>query len=490
MTKRKKPSQQEHKRFKQTAIKAFYLSKPTHLQTREDRYEAGRALREKCPRDAHAEFTVDRDGRQDPIDLLLQSTQGLSESLLPIRFDRMLASPFTFLRGSAATMAADLSVTPSTGYAVQSGGDCHLVNFGGFATPERNVIFDIRDFDETFPAPWEWDLKRLAASFVIASRDNGHKLSDGIAAATRMVQSYRDKLQDLAEQKTLKAWYARLDYEELIDLMCDMELQKRRKKNLGKALRRDACAELVKLAHFPGGKPKIKDQPPLIFHEANSQSAEYRERILNSFELYRQSLSEETRVVFDRYELVDTAIKVVGVGSVGTICGVSLFFAAENDSLFLQIKEARQSVLQPYSKMKISESNGARVVIGQRIMQAASDIFLGHFVNRAGRQFYVRQLRDVKVKPLVDMFSPQAMIGFAQECGWALAHAHARSGDPAIIAGYIGKGNTFPKAIGRFAHAYAGQIDADHLRLTEAVDNGVIQAYSEGNVNRTRRLSA
>ena len=279
--------------------------------------------------------------------------------------------------------------------------------------------------------------------------------------------------------KTLEAWYSYIDYQALIELTSDPQLRKRRKKVLSKALSRDSQAEFVKLAHVIGKVPKIKDQPPLIYHEADSGSSAYREKNMHSLEMYRESLSVERRVLLDRYEFVDNAIKVVGIGSVGTICGIVLFFAAENDPLFLQVKEARQSILEPYSNFRISATNAERVINGQKIMQAASDFFLGHYVREDGKHFYVRQLRDVKVKPLVEIYSPQNMYGFARNCGWALARAHARSGDPCIIAGYIGKGKTFANAIGQFANTYLDQNESDHKKLISAIRRGTIDATTE-----------
>ncbi|MBX9685490.1 MAG: DUF2252 domain-containing protein [Candidatus Obscuribacterales bacterium] len=465
----------QNKPFKRATLDAAYLSKPAHLQTRKERYEAGRALRVKYPRESHAEYEVNSSGRSDPIEIMIESNEGRIEGLLPIRYERMLSSPFGFFRGAAAIMASDLASTPSSGYAVQACGDCHLLNFGAFATPERNIVFDINDFDETFPAPWEWDLKRLAASFVIASRNNGHKKSDGIAAAVKVVESYRDRLRELSEMNTLEAWYSFLDYRSLIELTEDQELKKRRRKVLNKAIDRNSAAEFVKLAHMKDGKPRIKDNPPLIYHDQNSESAEFKKKMEINRELYRASLPPDVRVLFDRYEFVDSALKVVGIGSVGTVCAIALFFAAENDPLFLQIKEARQSVLEPYSNFRSTLSNGARVLIGQRIMQAASDIFLGHYVGASGKHFYVRQLRDVKVRPMVEIFTPANMLGFARNCGWALARAHARSGDPAIISGYIGKGKVFAEAIGQFAATYQKQNESDYQRLVAAIREGRIE---------------
>jgi Uncharacterized protein conserved in bacteria (DUF2252) len=281
---------------------------------------------------------------------------------------------------------------------------------------------------------------------------------------------------ELAELPALQAWYSYLDYKNLIDLTEDNKLKKRRLKVLANALDRDHYAEFVKLGELSGGVPRIKDQPPLIYHEENSDTPEFLDRVKRSIDLYRQSLPVNVRVLFDRYEFADSARKVVGVGSVGTICAIALFFNAENDPLFLQIKEARQSVLEPYSTFRTTQTNGARVVIGQRIMQSSSDIFLGHYVADTDKHYYVRQLRDVKIRPMVEIFSPANMLNYARNCGWALALAHSRSGDAAIIAGYIGKGKKFPRAIGEFASRYHDQNNLDHKALIEAIREGVIEA--------------
>lgn len=455
---------------------AAYLNKPPHLRTTADRYEFGRALRDKCPRESHAEYTVNGRGRDNPIDILIESNKGRIEDLLPVRYGRMLSTPFAFFRGAAMIMADDLASTPSTDYAVQACGDCHLLNFGAFATPERNIVFDVNDFDETYPAPWEWDVKRLAASFVIGSHHNKHQIEEGITAAERMAECYRQKLYELAELPALQAWYSYLDYKKLIDLTEDNKLRKRRLKVLAQALDRDHHAEFIKLGELTGGVPRIKDQPPLIYHEEDSDTPEFAENVQKRINLYRDSLPVNVRVLFDRYEYADSARKVVGVGSVGTICAIALFFNAENDPLFLQVKEARQSVLEPYSHFKTTQTNGARVVIGQRIMQSASDIFLGHFVGEDDKHYYVRQLRDVKIRPMVEIYTPANMHNYARNCGWALALAHARSGDAAIIAGYIGKGKKFSKAIGQFARSYFDQNEADHKTLIEAIRDGVLEA--------------
>jgi uncharacterized protein (DUF2252 family) len=465
--------------FLRPIVDAAYLKKPAHLRKRKDRYEAGRSFRVKCPREDHAELTIAQGKKRDPIGLLIESSEGRLTSLLPIRYGRMLASPFAFFRGSAVIMAADLANSPSTDYAVQACGDCHLLNFGAFATPERHVVFDINDFDETFPAPWEWDLKRLAASFFIAGEHNKHSNKDIRLSVMQLVQAYRDKLRELADMPTLSAWYSYLDYETLIDLSETAELKRRRKKVLERELNKDALHEFIKLGHVIAEQPRIKDRPPLVFHHDEQKEPDFQEKVDFLLASYRESLPLDRRVLFDRYELADTAIKVVGVGSVGTYCSIGLFFAAEKDPLFLQLKEARNSVLEPFVDLPPFQTNGERVVFGQRLMQAASDIFLGHAQAANGKHFYMRQLRDVKVKPMVELFNPREMVGYARNCGWALAMAHARSGDPVILSGYIGKSDVLPNAIATFAEVYAKQNLVDYKELVKAVKSGQLEAFSE-----------
>ena len=449
--------------------------RPAHLHSRADREAAGRALRATVAREDHADLSP-AEHRRGPVDILLEDSKGRVERLVPIRYGRMVASPFAFFRGTAGIMAADLSATPSTGYLVQSCGDCHLMNFGAFATPERRVIFDINDFDETYPAPWEWDLKRLATSFVIASLANGHSRVDAKEAARSVVQNYAAELRELAGKTVLDAWYSYLDYNELIELTEDTVLKKRRKQVLRQAMERTASKEFVKLGHFVDGEPRIRESPPLVYHPSEDEEAGFSDTIAQNFALYRESLPPDRRALYDRYELTDVAMKVVGVGSVGLVCAIGLFFASEGDVLFLQVKQVGTSVLQPASGESRYASHGERVVYGQRLMQAASDVFLGHMVGVRGRHFYVRQLRDVKVRPMVEIFTPANMRGFARNCAWALARAHARSGDPAIIAGYIGSGSVFADAIAQFSMAYAEQNDRDHALLVEAVRDGTVEA--------------
>ena len=465
-------------RIAATILDAAYLDKPAHLRTRQERMDAGKALRVTCPRDSHADFAPDP-ARPDPVELLIESSRGRLEDLVPIRYGRMLASPFAFYRGAAAIMAADLARTPRTGIGVQACGDAHLANFGGFATPERRVLFDINDFDETFAAPWEWDLKRLAASFVVASRHNQHDAADARAAALLAAQAYADKLRELSQATALEAWYSSLDFEALVEQAEDDELKRRHRKLLAKAQQRDAGSEYAKLAFELEARPRIRDVPPLIYHPAEVLAPEFEHNARESLRRYRESLPRERRVLIDRYELVDAAIKVVGVGSVGTWCAIALLFAAENDPLFLQIKEARPSVLEPYVDFPGFATHGERVVFGQRLMQASSDLFLGHYVNPQGRHVYVRQLRDVKVKPLIETFAPLNMRNYARLCGWALARAHARSSDAAPICGYIGKNTDFAEAIAQFAIDYADQNQRDHAALIAAVRAGRIEASDE-----------
>jgi len=465
-------------RLTRSLVNAAYLDKPAHLRTRQERNDAGKALRVSCPRESQAGFRPAED-RSDPIDLLIDSSRGRIEHLVPIRYGRMLASPFAFYRGAAAIMAADLAGTPCTGLGVQACGDAHLMNFGAFATPERRIVFDINDFDETYPAPWEWDLKRLAASFVIASLHNGHKPADARAAAAMVVHQYRQRMRELAAMPTLAAWYSYLDVEKLIDLTEDEELKRRRQKVLEKALQRDGAAEFVKLGHIQGGQPRIKDQPPLMFHPDEFNEPGFDERVRDSFRRYRDSLPTERHVLLDRYEIADVAMKVVGVGSVGTRCAIVLLFAAEDDSLFLQVKEARESVLAPYIEFKGFPNNGERVVLGQRLMQAASDVFLGHYVAADGQHMYARQLRDVKVKPMVEIYTARNMLGYARNTGWALARAHARTGDACVISGYIGKGDELVEAIAGFAVDYAAQNQRDHAALLAAVRSGRLEANTD-----------
>ena len=389
----------------------------------------------------------------------------------------MLRSPFTFLRGSAALMAYDLSSLPKTGITVQACGDCHLLNFGLFATPERNLVFDINDFDETLPAPWEWDVKRLAASIVVAARDQQLSDDDGRSAAVACVRSYREHLREFSQLSPLEVWYTRLDIEELIDKAPDEKTKKRREALARKARERILENVFPKIVDQTGGRHRFVDQPPLIYH-ANGDP-ELQERWLEGLAAYRASLPDERRVLFDRYRFEDWAIKVVGIGSVGTRCTVALFFSEDNHPLILQVKEANQSVLEPYTDTSPYENQGQRVVVGQRLMQSSSDIFLGWVRSRRGIDFYVRQLRDMKMSVPVEGVTAAQLERYSEVCGRTLARAHAKSGDAAAISGYLGKGDQFDEAMGTFALAYADQTEQDHAALVQAHASGRIQALVE-----------
>jgi uncharacterized protein (DUF2252 family) len=390
----------------------------------------------------------------------------------------MAQSPFAFLRGAAAILAFDLSRTPATGIQVQACGDCHLLNFGVFATPERALVFDIDDFDETLPAPWEWDLKHLAISVVVAGRHLRRSDEKAREIATACVRSYREHLLEYAKIPALEIWYARLDLNELLRLSSTKEARKRWQKEADHARSHTGEHALAHLTEMVHGHRRIVDHRPFIYHPSKHQSFE---RDLQSFfELYRQSLPDERRVLLDRYHLADLAMKVVGVGSVGTRCAVALLEEDENKSpLLMQFKEARPSVLEPYAGRSAYTNQGQRVVAGQRLMQAASDILLGWSRVESKRRpidFYFRQLRDMKWSVNLDSMTASAFDDYAQLCGWALARAHAKSGDAASISGYVGKAITFDRAVATFALAYAAQVESDHKQLVAAVKSGRIKA--------------
>lgn len=449
------------------------------LMNREERYLLGKQIRTKVSRKSHGEWKPPSN-RPDPIRLLVESSKGRLPELIPIRYGRMMQTPFTFYRGAAAIMAADLASTPTSGIRVQACGDCHLLNFGMFGTPERQLNFDINDFDETLPAPWEWDVKRLAASFAIASRNNKFSKEDCNEAVLRCMSSYREHIAEYSNMKVLDRWYAKIQLQQIMDLFKDREGKKRLQGRIQKAAARNVIDEdFPKLADVTNGNVQIKDNPPLIYHVAKANSVEFKNVIHNAFQNYQRSLPVDRRMLLDHYQIKDFAMKVVGVGSVGTRCGILLLMAADNDPLFLQVKEARVSVLEPYAGKSIFDNRGQRVVEGQRLMQSASDMFLGWTEGRKGRHFYIRQLRDMKIKPLVEIFNEELMFGYAHLCGWALARAHARSGDPAMISGYIGSNETFDEAIAKFSFSYAEQNDQDHTALLKAIRAGKLEAYRE-----------
>lgn len=440
-----------------------------------ERMEAGRTLRAVIPRSSHGVWKAPPD-RRDPILVLEESNRGRLPELIPIRYGRMVRSPFTFLRGSAALMARDVAATPATGVRVQACGDCHMLNFGLFATPERNLIFDINDFDETLPAPWEWDIKRLATSIVVAGRDFGIPDKRSRDAAMACVRSYRERMRLLALMSPLEVWYHRIDEKLLIEMAPDAEAAVRRRKYAEKARKRIGDYLVPKITERIEGRHRLVDHPPVVFHVSDGDS---QERVRVVIEGYRKSLPDDRRVLFDRYHIEDVALKVVGIGSVGTHCFVALFMTAEGHSLLLQCKEAVPSVLEPYAGKSRFDNQGQRVVIGQRLMQSASDIFLGWSVGVAGRNFYLRQMRDMKFSPPLEGVTATMLERYADLCGWTLARAHARSGDAAAITGYLGAGDSFDLALADFAMAYADQTERDHAALKKAVDSGRIEALME-----------
>ena len=444
--------------------------------------EMGKSLREKCPRESHAVWKPAAD-RPDPLVLMEESNMGRMPQLIPVRHGRMLKSPFTFFRGAALNMAADLAGTLASGIRVQACGDCHLMNFGSYATPERRVIFDINDLDETLPAPWEWDVKRLAASFVLACRDNGFSEDVAREAVLTCVRSYRMRMAEYSTMHVMDVWYASIDVEKVMDMVKDSEAYHRMKKRLAKARERSVSEhDFPELATMAGLAPTIKDNPPLIFHLREKGHEEQTAHLFQAFAQYRETMQEDRRLLLDRFKIMDAAIKVVGVGSVGTYCGIILLMASEHDPLFLQFKHARPSVLEAYAGKSVHSNHGQRIVHGCRMMQSASDLFLGWTEGAAGRHFYVRQLKDMKIKPMVEVFTQGVMLEYARLCGWTLAHAHARSGEPAKITGYLGESDKFDEAIADFSVAYADQTEKDHDFLVKAVRAGKLEVFVEEEV--------
>lgn len=442
------------------------------LPTTKERRAFGKALRAKIPRIDQARWAPSS-SRPDPVQLLAHQNLERVKNLVPIRYARMLESPFGFMRGAAVVMAHDLAHTPVTGILVNCCGDCHLANFGGYATPERNFIFDINDFDETLPAPWEWDVKRLAASIVVAGRSNyfsDDRCADAVLSAVR---HYREHTAILAQKTALQVWYSHLDVDVILREIAQTSGQL-------KALKRSALKVrghtpeviLQKMTEKHKGSRRFIDNPPFVYH---SDLDHVHSGIMDSvIDRYKQSLRSDIRALFDRYRLVDMAVKVVGVGSVGTRCGVMLFMAREDDALILQTKEANHSVLEMGKNASAFRNQGQRVVTGQRIMQAASDLFLG-WTSYRGHDYYVRQLRDMKASVQLEFLTGESFVGYAQICGTILARAHSRSGNAAKISGYIGKSDKFDLAIASFAKKYADQNDRDFAALKVAVKKNKIK---------------
>lgn len=450
---------------------------PQHL-TAAERKARGRALREKTPRSSHS-YWAESPNRPDPIALLEGQATTRLPDLVPIRHARMRLSPFAFLRGSAVVMAQDLSQTPQSGIQTQLCGDCHCSNFGAYASPERTLLFDINDLDETYPGPWEWDVKRLAASVFVAGRGNGFADSDCRNAVIAGVRSYRLHMAEFAAMRTLDVWYTRVTTQDLLDLLPGKQAQKQAQKQLTKMRRRDSLQALSKLTEVVDGHRIIANDPPLVMRVTEEISSG---EVRSLFEKYTQTLRGAQRHVLDRFEIVDVARKVVGVGSVGTRCFIVLLIGRdEDDPLFLQVKEAEASVLEAHLSSGIYKHQGERVVAGLELMQAASDIFLGWMSGPAGRDFYWRQLRDMKGSVEVELLSSPNLALYAELCGHALARAHARASGNAIeIAAYLGASDSFDQAIASFAQAYANQTERDYQALLAAIKSGRIVAATAG----------
>src|SRR5262245_11449514 len=441
---------------------------------------AGRAMRKAVPRNSHGDWTAAAD-RPDPVAVLMDQGETRVAELLPIRHGRMAESEFGFYRGAAAGMAADLASTPTTGIAVQLCGDGHLVNFGGFATPERRLIFDVNDFDETLPGPWEWDLKRLGASFAVAARAKGLSDDVGETAVLRMASSYADVLASFTSMPTLDAWYASVDtdrLEAMVAAVGDAKTRGRFDKAVARAHEHDNLQAVNKLTEVADGHRRIVDQLPLVGHVPGDDELDRMQELLDG---YRASLPDDVGHLLGRFRLADAARKVVGVGSVGTPCWIALLEGgAADDPLLLQIKEADASTLEPHLGRSAYRNHARRVVEGQQLMQAASDLFLGWtHDDTSGVDYYWRNLRDMKGSPDINTQSTNAFLLYAELCGATLARAHARSGDAAAISGYLGKGSAFGKALGRFATAYADQNELDHGAIVEAIKDKRVPAESD-----------
>ena len=460
-----------------------------HLSVAE-RVDRGKAARKDVPRSGHAVFEP-LSTRPDPVELLERQAKTRVPELVPIRYGRMLVSPFAFYRGAAAIMAHDLGATPRSGLTVQCCGDAHLSNFGVFASPERRLVFDVNDLDETLPGPWEWDVKRLAASMSIAARDNGFRAKHQERIVLDTVARYRAAMARFAGMTNLDVWYAHLDIENALEEYGSQfrsKMVKRTKKDLAKARTKDSMTAFSKLTHVVDGQARIIDQPPLIVPIEQLSQGEDRdevfERLHELLRGYRETLDVDRRVLLEQFDLTDLAGKVVGVGSVGTRAWIALLLGRDGqDPLFLQIKQAEASVLEESLGPSEFANHGQRVVAGQRLMQATSDIFLGWLHVDAGidgqtADYYVRQLKDWKGSAEIEQMDPRAMATYGTLCGWTLARAHARSGDRVAIPAYLGKGDSFDRAIVEFSKAYTEQNERDYQALNAAVESGKVEAQT------------
>jgi uncharacterized protein (DUF2252 family) len=466
------------------------MAKTVEHPSKEDRVDRGKAARARLPREQNAEWSPGQ-RRQDPLQLLAEQAQTRVPELVPIRHARMAASPFAYYRGAALPMAADLATAPHSGLTVQLCGDAHLSNFGGFASPERDLVFDVNDFDETLPGPFEWDLKRFAASLEVAARGRQFDSQTGRRITLAGVQSYQQAIREFAGMSNLDVWYARLDVNGVIQrwgASADPKRVKDFQRAVAKASSKDQIKARAKLTRADADGLHFISDPPLLVpvNELYSDLVEAQgveNWVRQTIRSYRRTLQGDRRQLLESYRFVDLARKVVGVGSVGTRAWVALFVGTANDdTLILQVKEAEASVLERFVGKSAFNNQGQRVVEGQRVMQAASDIFLGwQRVSQGvdGRQhdYYVRQLWDRKVSANIDIMLPDGLGIYAQLCGWTLARAHARSGDRIAIGSYLGSGDAFPQALARFASAYADQNERDHKALEEAIANGTVAAH-------------
>jgi len=469
-------------------VPRFQLDALCGQMTSAERAARGKALRAEVPRESHAAFDPPAD-RTDPISLLEEQAKTRVPDLVPLRYGRMMVSPFTYYRGAALPMAADLATTPVTGLAVQACGDAHLSNFGVFGSPERRLMFDVNDFDETLPGPWEWDVKRLAASMEVAARDNRFPDARRREIVMATAASYRLAMRRFAKMTNLAVWYARADLAELQQQQFRLGERQRKvvEEGMAKARTRDSMQQLAKLTREVDGRPRIISDPPLLVPvdeliPADSDRNALEAQLADLIGKYRRTLETDRRYLLEQFEFCDMARKVVGVGSVGTRCWIVLMLGRDNtDPLFLQVKEAEASVLSRFVGASKYTNQGQRVVAGQRLMQASSDIFLGWQRTVAGldgktRDFYVRQLRDWKFSLDVNAMVPRGMRLYGELCGWTLARAHARSGDRIAISAYLGRSDVFDQAITQFAAAYADQNERDHQALVAAAASGRITA--------------
>ena len=454
-----------------------------------ERAARGRAVRENLPRSAHGEWEPASD-RRDPVELLEEQAATRVPELVPIRYGRMLVSPFTFFRGAAYPMAADLADAPRSGLEVQLCGDAHLSNFGAFAAPDRRLVFSVNDFDETLPGPFEWDVKRLVASFAVAGRDRGFDAKQRRSVNTTVTRAYREAMRDYAGMANLELWYARIPVDEMLGRAtrkASTKQVRRYEHNVAKARSKDSMKAFVKLTEIVDGEPRIASDPPLIVPVEEVVPVAEHDRlndlIRGVIRSYRRTLTADRRRLLERFRYVHMARKVVGVGSVGTRAWIMLLLGRDgNDPLFLQFKEAEASVLEPFLGASRFANHGQRVVEGQRLIQAASDIMLGWIraedLDGRIRDFYIRQLWDAKGSALVEFMNPKAMMVYAHICGRTLAKAHARSGDAIAIASYLGRGDNFDRALSTFAEAYADQNERDYRALKDAAQAGRVVAES------------